>query len=209
MEENKPRGVPLSPKSMVDSVADWPLHRVVEHLRQKEKEEKPSSTTLFCRSSIKSLMTVMGELATGYGVSRNRLCGWLAYHGVTIAREDATVGKLSSVWARIRQISLLVDDVNTIDLMNSLLPYSPHIQEDSRCKLPMYEWVSSAFEEMAEVCGVPRFKMVQVYIAKSVLTDDTERIAGTAARLLDEISRWDWWMRIRLGALEQLAEMGE
>jgi len=71
----------------------------------------------------------------------------------------------------------------------------------------MYEWVSSEFEEMAEVCGVPRFRMVQVYVAKSVLSDNVESIAGTASRLLDEVSRWDWWMKVRLGALEQLVEV--
>ena len=91
--------------------------------------------------------------------------------------------------------------------MQSLLPYSPRIQEDRRCNLSMYEWVSSEFEEMAEVCGVPRFRMVQVYVAKSVLSDNVESIAGTASRLLDEVSRWDWWMKVRLGALEQLVEV--
>ena len=207
MEENQPRGVPLSPKLMVDSVADWPLYRVVEHLRKKEKEERLPTTTVFCRSSIKSLMPVIGELAGRYSVSRNRMCSWLAYHGITFARDDTVVGRLSSVWSRLRQASLLTDDVNTIDLMQSLLPYSPRIQEDRRCNLSMYEWVSSEFEEMAEVCGVPRFRMVQVYVAKSVLSDNVDNIAGTASRLLDEVSRWDWWMKVRLGALEQLVEV--
>ena len=204
MEENKPRGVPLSPKSMVDSVADWPLYRVVDHLRQKEKEDHPASTTVFCRSSIKSLMSVIGELSSRYNVSRNRMCSWLAYHGVTFAREDVVVGRLSSVWSQLRQESLLADDVDTIDLMQSLLPYSPRIQEDRRCNLSVYDWVSSEFEEMAEVCGVPRFRMVQVYIAKSILSDNVDNIAGTASRLVVEVSRWDWWMKVRLGALEQL-----
>ena len=205
-EKQRPRGVSLSPKSMVDSVADWPLHQVVEHLRRKEKEEHPTATTLFCRSSIKSLMDVAGSLATDYGVSRSRLCSWLAYHGIAFAREDTTISRLSTVWVKIRQMSLLVDDVNTIDLMNSLLPYAPHIQEERRCRLPMYDWVSSAFEDMAEVCGVPSYRMMQVYIVKSMLSGDVDRIAGTASRLMDEVSRWDWWMRIRLGALEQLSE---
>ncbi len=207
MGENKPRGVPLSPKTMVDSVADWPLHQVVDHLRKKEKEDRPPTTTVFCRSSIKSLMPVIGELASCYSVSRNRMCSWLAYHGITFAREDTVVGRLSSVWSILRQSSLLVDDVDTIDLMQSLLPYSPRIQEDRRCNLSVYEWVSSEFDELAEVCGVPRFRMVQVYIAKSVLSDDVASMAGTASRLSDEVSRWDWWMRVRLGALEQLAEL--
>ena len=205
MGEDRPGGVPLSPKSMVDSVADWPLHQVVEHLRKKEKEDRPPTTTVFCRSSIKSLTPVIGEMASRYGVSRNRMCSWLAYHGIIFAREDTVVGRLSSVWSRLRQSSLLVDDVDTIDLMQSLLPYSPRIQEDRRCNLAVYDWVSSEFEEMAEVCGVPRFRMVQVYIAKSILSDNVDNIVGAASRLVDEVARWDWWMKVRLGALEQLA----
>jgi len=206
MEENRPRGVPLSPKTMVDSVADWPLHRVVEYLRQKEKDDRQPTATIFCRSSIKSLMPVIGELAGRYRVSRNRMCSWLAYHGIRLAREDTIVGRLSSVWGKLRQSSLLADDVDTIDLMQSFLPYSPRIQEDRRCNLSVYDWVSSEFDELAEVCGVPRFRIVQVYIAKSVLSDDVDNIAGVASRLATEVERWDWWMRIRLGALEQLAE---
>lgn len=206
MEENKPRGVPLSPKSMVDSVADWPLHRVVDAQRKKEKDERPASATVFCRSSIKSLMPIIGELAGRYSVSRNRMCSWLAYHGIMLAREDAVLHKLSAVWGELRQTSLLVDDVDTMDLMQSFLPYSPRIQEDRRCNLSVYDWVSSEFEELSEVCGVPKFRMAQVYIAKSILSDDTDNIAGTASRLSEEVKRWDWWMKIRLGALRQLVE---
>jgi hypothetical protein len=194
---------------MVDSVADWPLYRVVEKLRQKEKDERLPTATVFCRSAIKSLMPVIGELANRYSVSRNRMCSWLAYHGLMFAREDAVVGRLSSVWNMIRQLSLLTDDVDTIDLMQSLLPYSPRIQEDKRCNLSVYDWVSSEFDELSEVCGVPRFRMVQVYIAKSILSDNVDNIAGTASRLGSEVSRWDWWMKVRLGALEQLADLGK
>jgi len=209
MEENKPRGVPLSPKSMVDSVADWPLHRVVEHLRRKEKEEKvAASTFIFCRSSIKSLMPVVGELAGRYGVSRNRMCSWLAYHGIMFAREDAVLQNLAVVWSKLRQTSLLIDDVDTIDMMSSMLPYSPRFQDDKRSKLSLYDWASSEFGDTAEVCGVPRFRIVQVYLIKSILSDDVDQIIGTANRLSDEVSRWDWWMKVRLGALSQLVEKG-
>lgn len=207
MADGKP-GVSLSPSSMVDSLADWPLHLVVEHLRKKEKEEKPSTVFLFCRSSIKSLMPVIDDLAKGYGVSRNRMCSWLAYHGLVFAREDAVIGKLSNVYGALRQSSLSTDDVDTIDMMRSLLPYSPRIQEEDRCKLCLYDWVSSEYEEMADVCGVPKFRMVQVYISKSVLSGDTMQILGTANRLAEEVSRWDWWMKVRLGAMEQLMEKG-
>jgi len=124
------------------------------------------------------------------------------------AREDAVLRNLSVVWSKLRQTSLLADDVDTIDMMSSMLPYSPRFQEDSRCKLSLYDWVSSEFEETAEVCGVPKFRITQVYIIKSVLSDDMDQIIGTATRLSDEVSRWDRWMKVRLGALEQLVENG-
>ena len=204
-EDNKPRGVPLSPKSMVDSVADWPLHRVVEHLRKKEKEEHWETTQLSCRSSIKSLVTVMDGLATGYGVSRNRISCWLSYHGLTFAREDATIAKLQSVRSGIREIALLVDDTDTIDLMESLIPYSPRFQDSDFIHLPMYDWVSSEFDDLARSCGVHKYQIAQLFICKSILTDDIDRIAGAASRLSEEVSRWNKWMRFRLGAMEGLS----
>lgn len=204
MEENKPRGVPLSPKSMVDSVADWPLHRVIEHLRQKEKGDIPDTATVFCRSTFKALPAILDQVASRYGVSRNQVSIWLTYHGIAIAREDGTIGRLSSVYSQLRQSSLLVDDTDTIDMMESLLPYSPRIQDDKRCKLSTYDWVSSAFEELSVVCGVPRFRIMQVFVLKSVLSDAVDDIEATAQRMDKEISRWDRWMRLRLGALENL-----
>ena len=206
MEDNKPRGVSLSPKAMVDSVADWPLHRVVEHLRKKEKEEKESTSRLSCRSSIKSLVTVMDELATRYGVSRNHISRWLSYHGVAFARDDAVIGKLVAVRTKIRQASLLIDDTDTMDLMNSLLPYSPRYQDSEPVHLSIFDWVSSEFDDIARACGVYKYQVIQVFLAKSVLTDEIERMAGTASRLVAEVARWDIWMDFRLGALERLVK---
>ncbi len=205
MEENRPRGVSLSPKTMVDSVADWPLHRVVEHLRQKEKEDRPPTVFVTCRSVIKSLSDVVRDVANSYNVSHNRVCDWLSYHGVMIAREDATIGKMASVCARLRRDCLLADDTDTLDMMNSLLPYSPRIQDSMFYRLSVYDWVSSEFEDLAVVCGVPKFRVVQVFMSKSVLSDDTDRVAGIASRLVDEVVRWDKWMAKRLGMLEGLS----
>jgi len=209
MEEDRPRGVPLSPKSMVDSVADWPLHRVVEYLRQKEKADRPTTTSLHCRSSIKSFVTLVDELADRYGVSRNRMSCWLAYQGLMFAREDAVVAKLVSTQAKVRKASLMIDDTDTIDMMNSLIPYSPHLQEGVDVQLFLYDWVSSEFEDLSRVCGVRKHHIVQIYQSKSMLTADVDSLAGVASRLVREVSRWDTWMGLRLGALEQLVKKKE
>lgn len=205
-EKNKPRGVPLSPKSMVDSMSDWPLHQVVEHLRKKEKEEKPTTTSVHCRSSIKSFVTMIDELAASYAVPRNRMSCWLAFQGLMFAREDATVTKLKSTQAKVRKASLQVDDTDTIDMMNSLIPYSPRIQESVDVQLLMYDWVSSEFDDLSRVCGVSRHQIVQIYQSKSMLTDDVTSLSGVAVRLVQEVARWDLWMGFRLGALERLVK---
>ena len=206
MVENKPRGVSLSPKSMVDSVADWPLSRVVEHLRQKEKEDRPTTTSLHCRSSIKSFMAMIDELADRYRVSRNRMSCWLAYQGLVFAREDAVVAKLISIQSKVRKASLMADDTDTIDMMNSLIPYSPYLQESIDIQLFLYDWVSSEFDDLSRVCGVHKHHIVQIYQSKSMLTDDVDGLVGVSSRLVREVSRWDSWMGLRLGALEQLVK---
>jgi len=205
MGENKPRGVPLSPKSMVDSVADWPLHQVVEHLRKKEKDERPSTAFVTCRSVIKSLSDVVRDYAGRYNVSHNRICCWLSYHGLMIARNDATMTKMSSVCSGLRQSCLLADDTDTLDMMNCLLPYSPRIQDSMFYRIAVYDWVASEFDDLAVSCGVPKFRIVQVFMSKSVLSDDTDRVAGIAYRLVEEVARWDKWMAKRLGMLEGLS----
>ncbi len=203
MGENRPRGVPLSPTTMVDSVADWPLHQVVEHLRRKEKDDRPPTVFITCRSTIKSLSDVVRLVATRYNVSHNRICNWLSYQGVMIAREDTTVVRLASICNQLREAALAADDTDMLDMMNSFLPYSPRIQDGEFYRLSVYDWVASEFEDMAVSCGVPKSRMVQIYIAKSVLTDDMD-IPGVAERLGKEIDRWDRWMKKRLRMLEAL-----
>lgn len=205
----KPRGVSISPSSMVDSAADWPLHRVVERLRQKEKEERPAINGVHCRSSIRAFVVLVDELASRYKVSRSRMSCWLAYHGLVFAREDAVITKLVSAQAEVRRASLLVDDTDTIDMMNSLIPYSPRGLESIDIQLPLYDWVASEFGDLARACGVHRCQIVQIYQSKSLLSDDVDAIAGAAARLVAEVSRWDLWMGFRLGALERLVREPE
>jgi len=205
LEENKPRGVSLSPKSMVDSVADWPLYQVVDHLRRKEKEDRPSTVFITCRSTIKSLSDVVREMANRYNISHNRISSWLSYHGIMIARDDATMSKMASVCSQLRQLSLLTDDTDTLDMMSSILPYSPRIQDSIFYRISVYDWVASEFDDLAVSCGVPKFRVVQVFMSKSMLSDDVGNIAGMAARLSEEVKRWDNWMEKRLGMLEGLS----
>lgn len=207
MEENRPRGVPLSPKSMVDSVADWPLHRVVEHLRKKEKEEKSElqPSRMFCRSTIKSLVDVIDHLAGNYGASRNRMCRWLSYHGIAFAREDVTISKLAKAQMVIRSACIPEDDTDTMDIMNSLTPYAPRVVDENQVHIYLYDaWVASDFEELARICGVYKYRIVQVFLIKSLLTGDVDALGETAGRLQSELSRWDKWMSFRLSALEGL-----
>jgi len=190
---------------MVDSVADWPLHQVVEYLRKKEKDERSPTVFVTCRSVIKSLSDMVRELAGRYNVSHNRICGWISYHGIMIARDDATMTKMASVCSQLRQSALLADDTDTLDMLNSILPYSPRIQDSMFYRLSVFDWVASEFEDLAVSCGVPKFRIIQVFMAKSMLSDDTDRVAGAAGRLSKEVSRWDNWMGKRLGMLEGLA----
>jgi len=205
-QDERRRGVPLAPSSMSDSIADWPLHRVVAHLQKKEKEDRPTVTSLHCRSSIKSFVTIIEELASRYGASRNRMSSWLAYQGLMFARDDTVISRLISAQSAIRKVSLQADDVDTIDMMNSLIPYSPRIQESVDVQLTLYDWVSSEFEDLSRVCGVCKYQIVQVYQARSMLTDDAGEIAGVATRLSEEVARWDSWMGFRLAALERLVK---
>jgi len=210
--ESRPRTVSISPASMTDSVADWPLHRVIEHLRQKEKADKDAiqPVRLHCRSTIKSLVDVIDSLAKRYDTSRNRLCRWMSYHAAYFAREDATITKLTGVQSLVRDLCLMDDDTDTLDIMNSLTPYAPRVVDENTAHLYLYDaWVASDFDDMARVCGVYRYRIVQVYLIKSILSGDSAQFGETANRLVSEAHRWDTWMQFRLGALETLVERKE
>jgi len=207
--EEETKGVSLSPAAMVDSVADWSLHQVVDYLRKKEKEGKDAvqPSRMFCRSTVKSLVDVVDEVAAGYGVSRTRMSRWLSYHGIAIAREDAVIGKLAGVQSSVRSICLLEDDTDTMDVMNSLVPYAPRVVDENAVHLHLYDvWVGSEFEDIARVCGVYRYRAVQIFLIKSILSEGTEKLGETASRLSSELKRWDTWMGFRLAAFENLVE---
>jgi len=210
MEDGKRRGISLSPKTMVDNVSDWPLHRVVEHLRKKEKEKQDpvaQSSRVHCRSTVKSLVDVIESIASNYGVPRNRMCRWLSYHGIAIARDDIVISKLAQAQTIIRNTCLLSDDTDSLDVMNSLTPYAPKIIDEAHIHIPVYDiWVDSDFDDMARVCGVFKYRIVQIYLIKSILSDDVDKFQSTANRLMSELARWDTWMDFRLCALEGLVK---
>ncbi len=209
MSTDNPRSVSLSPATAVDSIAEWPLGQVVQYLRKKEKEEKGQllqPVRLFCRSSIKGLSDVLDALAVSHGASRNRMSRWASYHGMSMAREDTAIARMSEAQTAIRSACLLDDDMDTLDMMNGMIPYSPRVVTADPLHLQLYDaWVSSDFEDMARVCGVHRYRVVQVYLVRSVLTADVASFREVASRLETEVHRWDVWMSARLAMLEQLA----
>ena len=204
MEENKPRGVSLSPKSMVDSVADWPLHRVVEHLRKKEKEEKErdQDCRVFSRSSIRFLNTVIDEVASEFDVSRGRITRWLSYHGMTIFREDRTMSDLAKVYAQLRRQSVQTNDPDIASIINSSVPYTPADSDDERTSYRVYMWVQADTEDLAKVCGTYSGRIIQMAMSRSILTADIPMLESVSTRLRTESDRWDRWMKFRLGQLE-------
>ena len=205
MEENKPRGVPLSPRSMVDSVADWPLHRVVEHLRRKEKEEKdrPSDGRVYSRSCIRFLNSIVDELASEFDASRGRLCRCLSYHGVAILQTDRVLSDLSRVYKAARRMALERNNPDIADIINGLTPYSPKDVDASKTSFRIYDtWVQADIEDMAQVCGVYPGQYTQIAMIRSILTCDIPSFEPVVDRLVQESKRWDMWMSFRLAVME-------
>ena len=204
MEENRPRGVPLSPKSMVDSVADWPLHRVVEHLRKKEKEEKErdQDCRVFSRSSIRFLNTVIDEVASEFDVSRGRITRWLSYHGLEIFRTDKVISDLVRVYAQLRRQAVRTNDPDIASIINAPVPYSPADSDDERTSYRVYMWVQADIEDLAKVCGMYSGRIVQMAMSRSILTAEIPVLETVFGRLRIESERWDRWMKFRLGQME-------
>lgn len=205
MEETKPRGVSLSPKSMVDSVADWPLHRVVEHLRQKEKDNDSASSDarVYSRSSIRMLNTVIGRLHKLFGVSRGRMCRCLTYHGLAIMKDDSIIHKLDSTYIEAQNLSLSNDDPSISDIINHLVPYAPVDSDTEKTSYRVYDsWMLAEVEDISQVCGVYPGQYIQMAMLRSILTHDDPNIVSVAPRLVKESHHWDIWMSFRLAVLE-------
>ena len=215
MDEQVRRGISLSPKTMVDNVSDWPLHRVVEHLRKKEKEDKDHisgvdlNCRIFCRSGVRFFDSVVEEVAIQYGVSKGRMCRWLSYHGMAIIRDDIVISQLSDIYARIRREALVADNPDIADIINALIPYSPRERTgDGKSIFYVYNsWVSSGFADYSRVCGVGTGQVAQAFMLRSVLTSDLPLLESVADRLCKESERWDKWMRFRALVLEKAVEM--
>ena len=204
-EDNRPRGVPLSPKSMVDSVADWNLHRVVEHLRQKEKDGNAESgdVRVYCRSSIRMLNTVIGRLHKSFGVSRGRMCRCLTYHGLAIMKDDSIVRSLDKTYVEAQNLSLSKDDPSISDIINHLVPYAPVDSDTEKTSYRVYDsWMLSEVEDISQVCGVYPGQYIQMAMLRSILTHDDPNIVSVAPRLVKESHHWDIWMSFRLAVLE-------
>ena len=208
-EPKAKRGVNIAPSSMVEeSIADWPLHLVIEYLRKKEKDDKISGVNesdcrLFCRANgMRFFDGLAGELATLYGVTRGRVCRWLSYHGIFIARGDDVISRLSEAYVSARRAAISADDPDIVDIIDGLTPYSP-VDRDGRFSVYVYgPWVASEFTDIAQVCGVSPAQVAQVYMAKSLLTCDSPYLSSVTNRLRRESERWDKWMRFRLAVSE-------
>jgi len=203
-EKSQPRKVSLSPKSMVDSVADWPLHQVVEHLRKKEKEdqERDQDCRIFSRSSIRFLNTVIEEVASEFDVSRGRITRWLSYHGLAMLRENRTMADLTKVYAQLRRQAVQTNDPDIASIINASVPYTPADSDDDRTSYRVYMWVQSDIDDLSKVCGTYPGRIVQLAMSRSILTADMPVLEAVSDRLRTESERWDRWMKFRLGQLE-------
>ena len=200
------RSVSLSPKSMVDSVADWPLARVVEHLKKKESENghtPPSDSRVYSRSSIRFLDTIINEVANEFGISRGRMCRCLSYHGYAILEQDQIMQELHKKYKELRRMSVEKDNPDIADIINSLAPYSPKEVDASKVSFLVYDtWMLSDLEQLSQACGVFPGQVAQVAMLRSIITCDIPEFSQVMERLEKEAKRWDTWMNFRLSVLD-------
>jgi len=209
MTTNNSGKVSLSPRTMVDSVSEWSLHRVVDYLRKKEKDgEKPASSFISCRFYIRSLAEALDYIKKPLGgLSRSQVCRCLSYHSIALVREDKTLSQIVNARDELLKRCLNAGDDDTMAIMNTPSPYAPVLVRERRLNIPVYaEWVTSDIEEYADACGVWRWQLIQIYLIKSLLGDGevVEELSGLANQWGREISCWDTWMAYRLGELHGL-----
>jgi len=182
---------------VAESVAEWPLHRVVEHLRRKEKEEKDKGALdmdcrMFSRSGIRLFLPVAEELAEYYDVSKGKMCRWLSYHGIAFAREDGSITSLSQTFSKVRRTALERDSRAIANIQNVQAPYAPLDEDGRRVDFYVYSsWVTSAFGDIAQQCGVAPAQVAQIYMVRSMLTCDLPLVGGVVGNRLQR--EWDWW----------------
>jgi len=190
---------------MVDSLADWPLSKVVSYLKKKESETPSTELDcrLFCTYGMKKFNPIVDELARSYGTTRGGMCRYLSYHGLEIAKQDKLILDLDALFDRLRQAALAKDSPALNDIQNNAVSYAPKEVDSNRVNVYVYNSrVSSGFSHYAQVCGVAPAQAAQVYMVRSVLTSDSPTLAGVAGRLLAESDWWSRWMKYRLTVLE-------
>jgi len=204
-DKSKDRTVRLHTSSMVDSIADWPLSKVVAYLKKKESEKPIAEVDcrLFCTYGMRMFNPVVDELARSYGTSRGGMCRYLSYHGVEIAKQDKLIIDLDVLADKLRKRVLDEDSPSLNNIQNSAVSYSPREVDNSRVSVYVYSsWVSSGFTHYGRICGVAPAQVAQIYMVKSILTSDSSALVGVANRLQAESDWWGKWMRYRLTVLE-------
>ena len=205
VENKKQRGVSIAPSTMIaESVAEWPLHRVVERLRKEDKDNKDreQDCRVYSRSSIRFLNTVIDEVSSEFDVTRGRMTRWLSYHGFMMFREDKCITDLKASYVRLRRQSLMSDDPDMAAIINSLNAYTPADSGEEKSSYRIYAWVQADAEELAQICGMFVGRVVQLAIIRSALTCDIPSITLANNRLRAESERWDKWMRFRAGQMD-------
>ena len=202
--------VNLSPAAMVDSVAEWPLQRVVEHLRKKEQEADAvleESRRVSYRTSIRMLSSVIGDAAQRYGVSQSKMQRWLSYHAAALVKYDVILTTLGERYAQLTRIGLVEADSDVLDVLNAIVPYTPRSIDERHGVFDLYSaWVRTDFQEAAIACGVHAYRIAQVYMMRSIMTGDHDVMSDLMKEFTLESERWGKWMRMRLGAITGMLE---
>ena len=203
----------MSTSNMVDLVSDWSLSRVIEFLKQKEREGETvleMDCRLFARTGIRFFFNVVDELAARYGVSRGRMCRWLTYHGLHIARDDRVMGVVMRAFGQVRLSSVEQNNRALADIQNAPSIYSPRDEESGRVSLYAYDSrVLSEFTDLSRACGVAPFRLVQLYMVRSILTCDLPVLGNMLARFQQEVDWWDKWMRFRAESINLAVSLWE
>jgi len=202
--------VNLSPDAASESVADWPLAQVIDHLKQKEKD-KSNNKVEYCRvsyrTSIRLLSDAIVDASSRYNVSQSQMSKWISFHAISMAQDDIVISNLVAKHNELIRVGLQSADADMLDVLHAVVPYSPKHIVEKPGYLRLYDsWVLSGFEELAQACGVWSYRIVQVFMLRSLLTDDTRGMEKLEAELAIESSRWDKWMRMRLGAIAGMLE---
>lgn len=204
-----PDTVSIRPGSMSDNVADWPLDRVIDLLKQRERD----GTVVFdidcrvaCRSGMKLFVPTIDVFSARMGCSRGRMFRWLSYHAVLLAKEDPCISKLTRMYVSIRNKAVELGDPDVIDLLDSHVPYSP-VSIDTKW-LSIYvldQEIRSEINSIAQFCGVYSHQLLQVFMIRSISTStNTKCISGSLEKFSQENARWDKWMDVRLASLASL-----